>query len=53
MTLAKEVADATEKLTQRKWCSNCQAYKNTAGGVYILMNKGKQRRWKCAACKLG
>jgi hypothetical protein len=21
MTLAKEVADATEKLTQRKWCS--------------------------------
>ena len=53
MSLTKEVTAAAEKLTQRKWCSHCQAHKNTAGGVYILMNKGKQRRWKCAACKLG
>jgi hypothetical protein len=52
MTLAKEVAVAAEKLTQRKWCSNCQAHKNTAGGVYIPINKGKQKRWKCEACKL-
>ena len=52
MNLTKEVAAAAEKLTQRRWCSHCQAHKNTVGGVYILMNKGKQCRWKCAACSL-
>ena len=52
MSLTKEVAVAAEKLTQRRWCSHCQAHKPPAGGVYILMNKGKQKRWKCAVCKL-
>ena len=48
MTLAKEVAVAAEKLTQRKWCGHCQTYKMMENGMKRVV-KGR-KYWKCDSC---
>jgi hypothetical protein len=34
-----------------RFCSSCMTTKHVIGGTYILINKGKGRRWKCADCR--
>jgi hypothetical protein len=37
-------------LNGTRFCGSCRLVKNVIGGTYIIVNKGKGRRWKCADC---
>ena len=37
-------------LNGTRFCSSCMWTQAIAGGVYILTQKGRGRRWKCAEC---
>jgi hypothetical protein len=38
-------------LNGTRFCSSCRSTKDVIGGTYIIVNKGKSRRWKCAECR--
>jgi hypothetical protein len=38
-------------LNGTRFCSSCRLVKHVIGGTYIIVNKGKSRRWKCADCR--
>jgi hypothetical protein len=37
---------------QEKWCSNCSRFRTIDGGQDIVFNKGRNKRWICAHCKI-
>jgi len=34
-----------------RFCSSCQSSQHSAGGVWVVINKGKNRRWRCVTCQ--
>ena len=38
-------------LNGTRFCGGCRFMKHVIGGTYIIVNKGKSRRWKCADCR--
>ena len=46
--LARKSIVVAEKITGRKWCGHCQAYKSLENGVKRVV-KGKTY-WKCSSC---
>ena len=48
LTTAQAAVVAAEKVTGRKWCGHCQAYKALENGVKRVV-KGKTY-WKCSSC---
>ena len=38
-------------LNGTRFCASCMWTKNVIGGMYIIVNKGRGRRWKCADCR--
>ena len=47
-SISELVGTAAEKITQRKWCGHCQAYKELENGMKRVV-KGR-KYWKCDSC---
>jgi hypothetical protein len=48
--LYQHVTKREEELLGTRWCSHCRHRRQAAGGVWKLLNQGKNRRWQCATC---
>jgi len=33
-----------------KWCTQCRVTQPARGGIYRIINKGRNKRWLCAGC---
>lgn len=39
-----------EELFGTRWCSHCRDRRPSEGGIWKVINGGKNRRWQCASC---
>ncbi len=46
--LHEEGKRAEERITGKKYCSNCRRYASAEGGGTVMSNR--RPRWKCAKC---
>jgi len=46
--LHEDVKKAEERITGKKYCSNCGKYSSIEGGGSVISNR--RSRWKCAKC---
>ena len=46
--LHEDVKKAAERITGKKYCSNCGKYSSIEGGGSVISNR--RARWKCAKC---
>lgn len=46
----RQVIKADRTISGQMFCSHCQARRPSAGGIWKIVNNGKNRRWKCSDC---
>ena len=50
MRLEREMVVAEVNATGKRYCTNCNSTRPAEGGVWKILNNGRNRRWKCQSC---